>query len=100
MGDAPHELKSGAPAAKTFVGGVLDSFTIGRSVDNETDVAAPVGVVRLERYILAHEIQVGTSAAWDLEEAFAPPLFAGDLRTVLREDGVEPVLEAERQVQA
>jgi hypothetical protein len=64
------------------------------------DVAVPVGVVRLERHVLAHKIQVGTGPAWDLEEALAPSLFAGDLCMVLQEDGVEPALELERQAQA
>lgn len=78
----------------------MDSLAVGGSVDNVTDVAAPVGVVGVERNILGHEIQIGAGAAWDLEEALAPPLLAGDLRAALREDGVEPVLESERQVQA
>jgi hypothetical protein len=92
VGNAPHELKSGTPTAEAFVGGVLDGFAVGGPVDNETDVSAPIGVVGVERDILAHENQVGTDAAGDFEEAVAPPLLVGDLLAVLGEDGVEPVL--------
>ena len=82
------------------MGGILDGFAVGGPVDNEADVAAPVCVVGVERDILAHESEVGAGAAGEFEQAIAPPLFAGDFGAALREDGVKPVLEAERQVQA
>ena len=44
VGGGPHELKSGAPSAQAFVGGILDGFAVGGPVDNEACVAAPVTI--------------------------------------------------------
>ena len=53
VGNAPHDLKSETPAAETFVSGVMGGFAVGHPVDKEADVAAPVGIVGIERNVLA-----------------------------------------------
>ena len=74
VGNAPHEQKSGTPAAEAFVRGVLDGFAVGRAFDQKTDVPAPVGIVGVQRDVLTHDGEVGAAAARELKEPVAPPV--------------------------
>jgi hypothetical protein len=83
MGDAPHELKKGTPATDTFVGCVLDGFTVGGAVDDVADVPVPVGVVRVHQDVLTHQLHIGVDAVGDLQEALAPAVLGRDFVAVL-----------------
>jgi hypothetical protein len=58
MGNAPNELTSGAPTTQAFVSCVLNGFTVGGALENETNVAAPVRVIWDKGNILTYQSAV------------------------------------------
>lgn len=95
--EAPHEVKSGAPAAETTIGGVAEPVSIGFTIDEETNVTTPVGVVRIIRESLSEETDVPISELGDANSTSTAPETTR-LGWIGADSGVEVQLHANGEV--